>query len=418
MKVHIVTIGDEILIGQTLNTNAAFIGSLLSENNITIAKTSVVGDVEEDIIQELDTCLGKNDIVISTGGLGPTNDDITRNSIVKYFNTELVLNEDVLRNIEERFKKINREVTPVNRDQAIVPANAKIITNNFGTAPGYWIEKNKKILIVLPGVPHEMKAMMNSYVLPSLKELLTYTDGITKKINLLTTGIGESTLYEKLGNIDELLSGAKIAFLPSPSGTKMRITAAGNDEESVNNKLIEVEQKIRALAGRYIFGKGEEELAGVVGRLLKERGLTVAVAESCTGGIICSLITDFAGSSQYFERGIVCYSNAAKVELLKVDEDLIAKFGAVSLEVARQLAEGIRAISGTDIGLAITGIMGPGGGSVDKPVGTVYIGLCDRNVCTAQRFNFADDRLLNKQRASYAALELLRKYILGIENNV
>ncbi|HPI38612.1 MAG TPA: CinA family nicotinamide mononucleotide deamidase-related protein, partial [Ignavibacteriaceae bacterium] len=284
MKVHIVTIGDEILIGQTLNTNAAFIGSLLSENNITIAKTSVVGDVEEDIIQELDTCLGKNDIVISTGGLGPTNDDITRNSIVKYFNTELVLNEDVLRNIEERFKKINREVTPVNRDQAIVPANAKIITNNFGTAPGYWIEKNKKILIVLPGVPHEMKAMMNSYVLPSLKELLTYTDGITKKINLLTTGIGESTLYEKLGNIDELLSGAKIAFLPSPSGTKMRITAAGNDEESVNNKLIEVEQKIRALAGRYIFGKGEEELAGVVGRLLKERGLTVAVAESCTGG--------------------------------------------------------------------------------------------------------------------------------------
>ena len=418
MKVHIITIGDEILIGQTLNTNAAFIGSLLSENSITITKTSVVGDNEEEIINEFGSCFQKNDVVISTGGLGPTHDDVTRNAVQKYFKSELVLDPETLQSIEERFKKLKREVTDVNRNQAMVPNNAKVIKNNFGTAPGLWIEENEKVLVVLPGVPHEMQAMMNSFVLPSLKSKLNENDLVVKKLNLLTTGIGESTLFERLGDIEQILKGEKMAFLPSPSGTKIRITASGNDEESVNNKLLEIEQKIRSLVGRYIYGKGEEELAGVVGRLLNERGLTLAIAESCTGGNISNLITNFSGSSNYFERGIVCYSNAAKVELLKVDEDMIAKFGAVSLEVARQMSEGIRAISGTDIGLAITGIMGPGGGNIEKPVGTVYIGLCDRNVCTAQKFSFADDRILNKQRATYAALELLRKYILGIQENV
>lgn len=418
MKVHIITIGDEILIGQTLNTNAGFIGSLLSENNITVTKTSVVGDNEEEIIDELSNSLNRNDVVISTGGLGPTHDDVTRNAVQRYFKSELVLDPETLQTIEERFKKLNREVTAVNHDQAMVPNNAKVIKNYFGTAPGLWIEENEKILVVLPGVPHEMQAMMSSFVLPQLKSKLNENDLIVKKLNLLTTGIGESALFEKLGDLEEILKGEKMAFLPSPAGTKIRITASGINEESVNNKLLEIEQRIRTLAGRFIYGKGDEELAGVVGRLLTERGLTLAIAESCTGGNICNLITNFSGSSIFFERGIVCYSNGAKVELLKVDEDMITRFGAVSLEVARQMAEGVRAISGTDIGLAITGIMGPSGGTLEKPTGTVFIGLCDREVCSAQKFYFADDRVLNKQRATYAALELLRKYILGIQDNV
>lgn len=414
MKAHIISIGDEILIGQTVNTNAAFIGAMLEENQIQVGKISVISDDEIKIIDELEQTLIKNDVVIATGGLGPTHDDVTRQAIVNFFKTTLVKNEDVLQDIINRFEALGREVTEINEDQAMVPEIAHILRNEYGTAPGYWIEHENSVFISLPGVPYEMKAMMEEKVIPKLVEKRGELEYITKRLTLLTNGIPESVLYEKIGNIDEVLGTAKLAFLPSPSGVKMRISVTEKSEEEAKDKLTEIEQKLRSKAGRYIFGRDDDELSAVVGRLLKERGLTLAIAESCTGGNVGNLITNNAGSSEYFERGVITYSNAAKVELLEVDEDLLVKHGAVSIEVARQMAEGVRAISGTDLGLALTGIMGPTGGTADKPVGLVIIGLSDREGCTVKKFNFNDNRIRNKQRASYAALGLLRKHLLGI----
>jgi nicotinamide-nucleotide amidase len=414
MIAHIITIGDEILTGQTLNTNAAHIGEQLNNIRVNITRTSVVGDDHDDIMNEFKNCWAKNDLVIVTGGLGPTHDDITRNCIVKFFKTELVQDDEVLENIKQLFQKRGRDVTKINEAQSLVPKIAKVMRNELGTAPGIWIEKNNKIFIAMPGVPYEMHAMMESYVVPNLAEKFKDLPGVQKRMTLESTGIPESFLFEKLGDISDLLDGAKMAFLPSPIGVRMRITVNEKTEEEASNKLSEIEQKIRSRAGRYIFGHNGEKIEEVVGRILQERGLKIAIAESCTGGYLSNLLTNVSGSSSYFERGIVSYSNASKVEILRVDEDMISEYGAVSLEVARQMAEGIRSISGIDIGLSVTGIMGPTGATEGKPIGLVYLGLCDEAVCTAKKYIFGEDRILNKQRTAQAALEMVRRHLLGI----
>ncbi len=417
MKAQIISIGDELLIGQTVNTNASFIGEKISDLNIDVVKIGTVGDEEEIILKEFKIAYDSSDLIIVTGGLGPTHDDITRSAVVKFFNTELVKNEEVLENIKALFAKRGRKLTQVNIDQSLIPKNAEVIKNSKGTAPGYWIQNEGKIFVVMPGVPYEMKAMMMDFVTEKLKDEIGVEQLVTKRSILQTTGIPESYLFERLGNLDELLEGAKLAFLPSIYGVKLRLTVQENDEETAKNRLMEIEQKIRSKAGRFIFGKGEETLEEVVGKILKDRELKIAVAESCTGGLIASMITNISGSSAYFERGVVCYSNASKVEILKVDEDTIAEKGAVSQEVAMQMAEGIKSTSGSDIGLATTGIMGPTGATTDKPVGLVYIGYCDEKVCTAKKFMFGEERILNKQRTAQSALDLLRKNILGISSD-
>ncbi len=417
MNAHIVTIGDELLIGQTINTNAAFIGEQLSNIQINVRKTSVVPDDEDEILKEFKSSFTENDLVIVTGGLGPTHDDITRKCVVKFFHTELIPSKEILDDLKLFFKKRGRNLTKVNEDQALVPKIAKVIRNENGTAPGMWIEKDEKIFIVMPGVPSEMKGMMNSFVISNLREKIVGQEFVIKRSNLLTTGIPESMLFERLGNIDELLAGAKLAFLPSQFGVKLRITVKEENEELANNKLSEIEQKIRSKVGRFIYSIQDETLEQVIARLLRERGLTIAIAESCTGGMISNLLTNISGSSKYFERGVITYSNASKIELLKVSEETINLYGAVSLEVARQMAEGIRSISGTDLGLSVTGIMGPTGASADKPIGLVYIGLCDEKTCTAKKFQFGDDRFLNKQRTTQTALDMVRRYLLGIPFN-
>lgn len=414
MDAHIITIGDEILIGQTLNTNAGYIGVKLSDAQVFVKKSSVVADDEEEILKEFKTCWENNDLVIVTGGLGPTHDDITRQCVVKFFETELIQSSEVLEDIHTLFKVRGRKVTKINEGQALVPEIAKVMRNSRGTAPGFWIEKQNKIFVVMPGVPYEMQEMMTTYVLPGLQERMINNDIFTIRKTLQTTGIPESALFEKLGNLDEILKGAKLAFLPSQYGVKLRITVKAKDEETAKNKLSEVEQKIRAKAGRFIFTREDESLEEVIARLLQERGLTIAIAESCTGGNLSNLLTNVPGSSKYFERGIVSYSNASKVEILKVNEDTIAEHGAVSLEVARQMAEGVKSISGSDIGISITGILGPTGATTDKPVGLVFVGLCDDKVCTAKDFHFGNDRILNKQRATQAALDMIRRTLLGI----
>jgi nicotinamide-nucleotide amidase len=417
MKAEIITIGDEILIGQTLNTNAAFIGSKLTELQIDVSFSCVVHDNETDIKNEFKRAYEHNDLVFVTGGLGPTNDDVTRNCVVEYFKTELVRNEEVLEDIKKFCEVRGRSLTKTNESQALVPKIATAIRNNRGTAPGYWIEKNKKVFIVMPGVPYEMKNMMENFVIPNLKERVGNCKVFRKTVNLLTTGIPESILYDRLGNIEELLNGASLAFLPSLFGVKMRITTQAESDELAANKIDAIEQKIRGFVGKFIYGKNDDTLEGIIAKLLIDRNLKISVAESCTGGLIANRITNISGSSKFFERGVVAYSNAAKVEILKVNEDTIANNGAVSLEVAMQMSEGIKSISGADIGLATTGIMGPTGATPNKPVGLVYIGICDDKICSAKEFRFGDDRLLNKDRASQVALEMLRRNLLGISND-
>lgn len=414
INAHIITIGDEILIGQTLNTNAAFIGSKLIENSINISKTSVVGDIEEDIISEFSEAFAKNDILIVTGGLGPTHDDLTLKCIVTFFQTELITNNEVLDDIKKIFEKRGREITKLNESQALVPKNAVAIRNRFGTAPGVWIEKDKKVFIAMPGVPFEMKEMMNNFVISHLREFMGPLDSVIQILNLQTTGIPESFLFERLGNLDEILHGAKMAFLPSQFGVKLRITVTEKDEKTAKDRLFEIEQKIRNKAGRYIYARGEDPLEEVVGRLLKERDLRISIAESCTGGNIANLLTNISGSSKYLERGVVSYSNGSKVEMLKVDEDTLEQYGAVSEQVAKQMAKGIKSVSGSDIGLAVTGILGPTGASHQKPVGLVYISVCNDEECISKKFLFGEDRILNKQRATQAALDILRKFLLNI----
>jgi nicotinamide-nucleotide amidase len=414
MKAEIITIGDEILIGQTINTNAAFIGEQLTALQIEISHSSVVHDNIKDIIDEFKRAFENNDLVVVTGGLGPTHDDVTRKCVVQFFQTELVTNDEVLSDIKRFFEVRGRVLTKTNEEQSLIPKIAVPIRNSRGTAPGFWIEIGKKIFIVMPGVPYEMKGMMDTFVVPKLEDIIGKRKVFQKMNNLLTTGIPESVLYDKLGDIEKLLNGASLAFLPNQFGVKMRITATGDSEDSVKNKLDEIEQKMRSIIGRFIYGKGDDSLETIISKLLIDRNLKLAVAESCTGGLISHRITNVSGSSKFLERGIVAYSNAAKVELLKVNEDSIAKHGAVSIEVARQMAEGIKSVSGSDIGLAITGIMGPTGATSNKPVGLVYIGICDDKICTAKEFRFGDDRILNKDRASQAALEMLRRNLLGI----
>lgn len=414
MKAYLISIGDELLIGQTINTNVAFIGKLISDNNISITKSSVIGDNLKTIIDELDYAVTKGDVIIITGGLGPTHDDVTRSAIVEYFKTDLVFNSDVLEDIKSMLTRRGRELKKTHEDQAMVPKIAEAIRNENGTAPGYWIEWDDKIFVVMPGVPYEMKAMMENFVIPKLVDKIGEPTEFIKKLTLQTTGIPESLLSDRLGNLNDLLQVAELAFLPNEYGVRLRITVKSENEETAKNLLMEIEQKIRSKVGRYIFGRDEDTLEEVVGRLLNERELRVAVAESCTGGGLSDRITNINGSSSYFERGVVTYSNAAKVELLKVDEDVINIQGAVSPEVAMQMAEGVRAISGVDIGISLTGIMGPTGASTNKPVGLVYVGYCNSKVCTVKKFQFGENRILNKRRATQAALEILRRNLLGI----
>ncbi|MBV6419467.1 MAG: Nicotinamide-nucleotide amidohydrolase PncC [Ignavibacteriaceae bacterium] len=417
MKAYIITIGDEILLGSTLNTNAAFIGTQLFDINIPVVKTSVIGDDNLSILNEIKSASEVADLILITGGLGPTHDDVTRKSIVDFFKTELVDNKEVLEDIKALFEKRKRKLSPANIDQAKIPIIADAIRNSHGTAPGEWIEQDGKIYVVMPGVPYEMESMMQSYVIPKLQEKIGQDQSIILRKMILTTGIPESTLYERFGNLDELLNGGKLAFLPNQYGVKLRISVEGTDEKELQNKMMEIEQRIRSKAGRFIYGVGDEQLEAVVGRLLIEREFKIATAESCTGGLVGNMLTNVSGSSKYFERGVICYSNAAKVEILKVNEDTLAEHGAVSMEVAMQMAEGIKSTSGADIGLATTGIMGPTGASTNKPVGLVFIGYCDDKVCTAKKFQFGEERLLNKERTAQAALDFVRRKLLGISSD-
>ncbi len=415
MTASIITIGDELLIGQVVNTNGAYIADALNKVGVSVKNILTIGDIQIDIFHTFRKEFFKNDIVISTGGLGPTHDDITKKTLCKFFKTKLVQNEEVKANVERILAMRDMKWTAAAEEQTFVPAGCKIIPNKHGTAPGMLFERDSKFFIALPGVPYEMKEMMNQFVVPFL---LNFNKGRTiLHRTLCTTGITEVFLSELIGDIDELIpqSGTSLAFLPSPTGVRLRISATGDSYENVSKIISEVENQIRLKINNYIYGTDKDELEEVLGKLLSERNLTIAVAESCTGGLIADRLTDVPGSSKYFERGIVTYSNRSKIELLSVPENLITKHGAVSEEVAKAMAVGIRESSNADIGISTTGIAGPTGATPEKPLGLVWIGYSDSKNLIAKKFLFGDDRVRVKIRSSQAAMELVRKIILNIQ---
>lgn len=409
---EVLTIGDELLIGQVINTNQAFIAEALNGIGVDVARMTTVGDDAAAIQSAFAAAEKSADLVIVTGGLGPTHDDITRTVVCRFFGTTLVRNQAVLDHIAAIFRERNLALTPLNEDQALVPATARVLHNPAGTAPGLLFEREGKSFIVLPGVPHEMKAIMMESVLPYLAPRVSGT--VIRHHTLRTTGIAESHLAAEIGNVGDFLNGATLAFLPSPTGVRLRITVHAKDDATASGQVQAIEDQLTARIGKYVYGTGEDELETVLGRILMERRMTIAVAESCTGGLIASRITDVSGSSAYFERGVVAYSNASKTNLLGVPASMIDAHGAVSSEVAAAMAAGVRRASGTDIGLSTTGIAGPTGGTPEKPVGLVWIGFADAAESIALKFNFGRDRLRTKERAAQAALELVRRKVLGI----
>ncbi|MBN2635353.1 MAG: competence/damage-inducible protein A [Prolixibacteraceae bacterium] len=411
MKAEIITIGDEILIGQIVDTNSVWIAEQFNLNGIEVYQITSVHDERSQIMEALDKAAEKVDLVLITGGLGPTKDDLTKAVLCEYFHTELVFHEPTLEHIKDRFKLRDIDINKLNRDQAMVPENCIVLFNKTGTAPGMWFEKNDTIFISVPGVPFEMQYLVEFEIIPKLVE-----SGRTKAIvhkTILTQGIPESMLAMQLEEWENALpKNVKLAYLPNPMSVRLRLSAIG-DNKSALEKLVEHEvQKLQQIIPKHIYGYDAETMAEVIGRLLKTQNKKLAVAESCTGGFISHQITLVPGSSEYYQGSITTYSNEAKQNLLGVKAETLVKYGAVSEEVAREMAEGAAKIFHADFAVATTGIAGPTGGTEEKPVGTVWIAVAGSNRIIAKKFVFGNNRERNIIRSGQTALQLLRRVIL------
>jgi nicotinamide-nucleotide amidase len=412
MKAELVSIGDEILIGQITNTNAAWMGEELTRIGIEVVRNTVVADRREDILEILEESGKRADLVILTGGIGPTKDDITKSILAEYFGSRLVHSEEALKRIKHLLRgrvKMNK----LNIAQAMLPDNCKAIPNFNGTASGMWFEKDGTQYISLPGVPYEMQAMMTDYILPALNEEFKL-DAIVHK-TLLVQGIAESHLATMLGEYEETLPPeVKLAYLPSPGRIRLRLTATGkNRQEIVKLVDAEMERLIPYIPKGHIYGYGDEQLERLVGELLKERKATLALAESCTGGAIAQLITSVPGSSAYFIGSVVAYSNQIKEKVLGVDPASIEQHGAVSRDVAEQMAEGVRKRFGADYSIATSGIAGPDGGTDEKPVGTTWIAVASGNTTESEVYRFGDHRGRNITKAALTGLNMLRNLVIN-----
>ncbi len=412
MKAEILTIGDELLIGQTIDTNSAWMGAELSKSGFDVNRITSVHDRRADIIDALNEAKGRTDILLITGGLGPTSDDITKNTLCEFFNTRLILNADVLRMIEEMIGRRNYPMNENNRRQAEVPESCRVIKNEAGTAPGMWFEKEGTIFISMPGVPNEMKHIMSEHILPELNK--RFISQIIIHRNIMTYGSFEAKLAETLTDFESGLPDCiKLAYLPSSGVIKLRLTATGSKKADLTEQLNNQVENLHMIIPDLIFSENEESLELVAGKLLKSGNYTLSTAESCTGGAIAKMITSIPGSSVYYKGSVVAYSDSVKTQLLGVNEDTIRQNGAVSEIVAGSMAKGARDLFKTDFAIATSGIAGPDGGTDEKPVGTVWIAVASKNGVVTQKYVFGIDRLTNIKRFSLAALNLLRKQIIN-----
>lgn len=409
MKAEIITVGTEILLGDIVNTNSQFLSKELASIGVEVYYQETVGDNETRLLNLLEEAFKRSDIVITTGGLGPTNDDITKEIAAKYFNQELVFYSDIWENIKSYFEKLGLKPTENNKKQAYFPKDCIILDNPNGTAPGVILKKENKMIILLPGPPKEMIPMFNNSVKSYLQSLTDYKL-VSKTLRFI--GIGESELEEKLIDIINSQSNPTIAPYAKENEVTLRITAKSKDDEKANDLIKSIEEKIKDRVGKYIYGYDDTTLEETVAKLLVKNNMTIAVSESCTGGMVSSKLIDYPGISQSFIEGCVTYSNEAKMNRLGVKKETLDKYGAVSSETAIEMAVGIAKNLNTNIGLSTTGVAGPGGGTDEKPVGLVYIGIYINGDIKVKKCNFSGSRDKIRSRATNEALNLLRLELL------
>ena len=411
MKAEIITIGDEILIGQIVDTNSAWIAEQFNLHGVEIHQITSVHDDKEHIKNAIQEAEKNVDLVLLTGGLGPTKDDITKNVLAEYFNTKLVLHEPTLEHIRERFKRRNIDLNKLNREQALVPETCTVLPNKAGTAPGLWFDKNDTIVVSIPGVPFEMQYLVENEILPRLKK-----NGKTKAIyhrTVQTQGLPESMLAEKIEQWESALpQNIKLAYLPNPMSVRLRLSAMGSDVNQLKEQVEQEIESLKKIIPDHIFGYDRETLAEIIGENLKKSGRSLSIAESCTGGFISHLITSVPGSSEYFNGSVIAYSNAIKSNILNVSQSSLMEYGAVSEQVARDMVQGVKNVFNTDYAVATTGIAGPDGGTAEKPVGTIWIAISGKNETIAKKYVFGDNRERNIIRSSQTALQMLRHLIL------
>ncbi|MCX6238512.1 MAG: competence/damage-inducible protein A [Bacteroidia bacterium] len=411
MEADLITIGDEILIGQIVDTNSAWMAQQLNDEGINVHQITSISDQPEHIISTLNESGKKASLVLVTGGLGPTKDDRTKSALCTFFGTQLIENKEVLEHINQLLIPRGIAINTLNREQAHVPATAIILPNKLGTAPGLLFNHEGTIFVFMPGVPFEMKYLMENEVLPRIKKLFNTSTIIHRTV--LTQGLPESILAERIDDWEDSLPECiSLAYLPSPESMRLRLSARGDDKEYLSNLLEQNIKELTEIIPGYIFGYEDDTMAGNIGKILKEKGLTVSVAESCTGGNIAHFFTLNPGSSEYFKGGVVAYSNEIKVKLLGIDPQLIAENGAVSKEVVEAMAVAVRQLLQTDYAIATSGIAGPGGGIPEKPVGTVWIAAADSDSVVSKTFNFGNNRKRNIIRSSQTALNMLRLQLL------
>lgn len=413
MKIGILTIGNELMNGRTVDTNSSFIAREVNQQGWHVEAIMSVGDDFEAIKSRLNYLLPLTDAVICTGGLGPTADDITTAAIARAFGLPLYTDETVLNGIKKRFAQYNLRWVENNAKQAMFPLGAEIIANPIGTAAGFALRREGKIIFVIPGVPSETKRMFPEGVIPVLRRYFPQNEQYSAKQTIKTFGLSEAAVDDALKDIDFNSLGVIIGFYPVFPENHLVLISRRKTLKEAQDKLKIAQDEITNRLKKYIFHYGEETLEKIVAALLIEKKMTLAVAESCTGGLISNRLTDVAGSSAFLERSVITYSNAAKVNLLGIPAGVIEKHGAVSVETARLMAEGVRKIAGTDLGLSCTGIAGPTGGSPDKPVGTVYLALSDsaQTICAHHVFRW--DRKRNKHVFSETALIMIKDYLQG-----
>lgn len=413
MQAEIITIGDELLIGQVVDTNSAWLGSTLGDDGIKVIQITSVQDHAAQIVQAINDALSRADIVIMTGGLGPTKDDITKKTLAEMFGMKLVRNEQVYEMVGKQLALRGIAFTELNQGQALVPDGCTVLPNRNGTAPGMWFERDGKVLISMPGVPFEMKALVKDEVLPRLRKHFALDANVHRTI--ITFGLAESILADTIASWEEALPPyLHLAYLPSALCIRLRLSAYEIDRQKAEQEIESQIEKLSKVIPHYIIGSEDDSLESVTGTLLKTRGETLATAESCTGGNIAHRFTAMPGASEYFKGGVVAYSNEVKIALLGVDPESLNRYGAVSQSVAEQMAEGVRRATGATYGISTTGIAGPTGGTPEKPVGTVWMAVATPNGVFSRRMVFGSVRSQNIERASSNCINLLRLQLLGL----
>ena len=411
MRAEIIATGSELLSGGVVDTNSVFLAEELLDIGIETAFKTIVGDDEKDMEDAVRTARERVDVILVTGGIGPTEDDITRKALARVLKKRLVLSDDALKAVKAVFKAKGKEYPAANDRQALIPAGARLLRNPVGVAPGFTLVEDGKFVAVLPGVPAEMQAMFLEGLRPALEEHFGGKAVIRRKV-LHTCGLSESKVNELIQDILKQKRPA-MGLTARDTGVDIRIVAHEGSGARSRSTMERIEAEVRKKLGDAIYGVDGQDMEEVVGALLTQRKRTLAVAESCTGGLISGRITNIAGSSAYFERGVVVYSNSAKTELLGVPADLIERYGAVSREVAKAMAQGMRERAKTDLGLAVTGIAGPSGGTPEKPVGLVYIALATIDGVTVSEDRFLGTRSQVRQRTAQMAMDMVRRYLIA-----